>query len=206
MNNKAYKIWKHVAFDTEGEYLSNCCKTPKWLNYKTGLDSRLHNKNQIEKWELKVVEFYSQYDINSNVFSDLVLRVDFDYTRHTDGTAIQRQKTITRILEDWTEAEDEKVMIKYYTTPKEKEEEIQRRRSNIILTLKGKGYWTPFEAVLNDFTDSVEEKLDLFILRWWSDLRDFVLNIDWTDPTYVWIDMDLGWYTARQIFLDELDI
>jgi hypothetical protein len=80
------------------------------------------------------------YNTTTKIFSNLILSVDFEYTRHTDGTAIQREKKITWILEDETEYADKKVMVKYYTTAREKEEEIQRRRKNIILTLKGKGY------------------------------------------------------------------
>ena len=204
MENRAFKIWKYVAFHTEQEYLDNCFKDPKWLNYKNWLSGRLHNKNFIEKWELKLVEFYSNYDVNTEVFSDLVLKVDFEYTRHTDWTAISRTKTITWILEDETESDHLKVMTKYYISPREKEEEIERRRQNIIFTLKG--YGTPFEASLNAFTDSIKDELELFILRGGPDLRNFVLNVDGTDPFYAWMDMDLWGYTARQIFLDELDI
>ena len=206
MSNKAFKVWKLVDFDSDHEYLLNCCKTPKWLNYKTWLRWRIHNKDTIEKWELKLVEFYSEYNTTTKVFSELILKVSFEYTRHTDGTAIQREKKITWIHEDETECAEQKVMVKYYTTPKEKEEEIQRRRKNIILTLKGKGYWTPFESTLNTFTDSIKDKLDLFILRGWDDLRNFIVNLDWSYPVYAWVDVDLWGYTARQIFLDELDI
>ncbi len=206
MENKAFKIWRHVDFDSDNEYLSMCCKTPKWLNYKTWLKSRIHNKDVVYKWELVLVEFYLDYNTTTNVFSDLILKVEFEYTRNADGTAIQREKEITWIHEDGSMCQDTKIMVKYYTTPKEKEEEVQRRRRNIILSLKWKWYGTPFESSLNTFTDSIKDRLDLFILRGWDDLRNFIINIDWLDPLYSWMDMDLWGYTARQIFLNELDI
>lgn len=204
--DKAYKVWAHVEFDSPNEYLNTCCHNPTGLNYRTGLRRRLYNKDTIVKWELVKRRWYANYEASTETYSDEILYVDFAYTRDTNWLAIQRTKVITRLYFDDTECPDKKTMIKYYTTPRAKEEEIQKRRKNLIHSVKGMGYWTPFESILADFTDSIKDMIERFILRWGSELRDYIVNLDGTDQQYAWIDQDLWGYTARQVILSELDI
>lgn len=82
------------------------------------------------------MDYFASFDESTSTYSDLVVFVELVYTRDSNGLAIKRNKIVTRMFEDDTPCQDTKVMLKYYTTPKEKEQEVQKRRSNIIYDLK----------------------------------------------------------------------
>lgn len=127
-----YKIWDYV-----NEPPFNKWHSPTDLDYKKGLNTRLHPKNTFEKGEMKLREYYATATPNpdgSINFTDLVLKEENDYTRDVAGFAISRQQTISWYRDDSTWGPDQKITLKYYDGI-DKIQEGQTRRGNLVDSL-----------------------------------------------------------------------
>lgn len=104
----------------------------KRIDYKTGLDSRLHKRiTDIFRGEVRQVLYWGDENEGAD---DLVLRVDCVYVRDGLGLAQQRTSTRTWYREDGSEHPDVKVTVKVYDAFHQMMEG-RRRRTNVINVL-----------------------------------------------------------------------
>lgn len=108
---------------------------PVGLNYKTHLNRSLIPDRTFVQGELRQVNWYADYNPTTEVYSDLILRVDVTYTRDAAGFALYRDTTRTWIREDDTDAAPVKTTRKYYNG-KDRDLEGIRRRGNIVSQVK----------------------------------------------------------------------
>jgi len=105
--------------------------TPVDHNYKTGLDRSLKGEFTIVKGELVNTKWYAEYDVETDIFSDLVINVGITYTRNELGLALYRETTRTWYLEDGTPASPTKFTSKPYRG-NERTAELECRAKNAI--------------------------------------------------------------------------
>lgn len=114
---------------------------PKGMDYKIGLDTRLHTKPTFhDNGFLIKMEFYATATYNPTKgefdYADLILDATFDYTIDpTTRFVIYRNKTVRWYKEDGTAHPDNKVMFKIYN-PIEMDDEAIQRRKNVIALIK----------------------------------------------------------------------
>lgn len=120
MDCKIYRYMSHSEYDRTAAPVSH--------NYITGLNTRLHAKRTFVKGELQSVEWHS-----NKSFTDMVIRVDIEYTRDSVGFASERTTTRTWIREDESDCPGAKVTVKDYSSDTiHQVEESKRRRKNIV--------------------------------------------------------------------------
>jgi len=90
----------------------------------------LHKKRTITQGELRLVEYYKEYNPSGGTFSNLVLQEYRDYTRDAFGLVQYRTQTTHWLLDDGTTGAT-KQTTKYYS-PTESIAEGITRRTNII--------------------------------------------------------------------------
>lgn len=104
------------------------------LDYVRGLDIRLAPKRNFTNGVLTHVDYYADVSLNQygqEVFSDLVVVEDYEYTRNADGFALARTMTIKWISEAETIHETVKTRVKTYNLT-ESLRETARRRQNVL--------------------------------------------------------------------------
>ena len=128
IDKKYAKIYRYMTDDPPH------CKleAPIDHNYITDLTIRLHPKRTMVKGEVQKVEWFSD-----EATTDLILKVDINYTRDPLGFALDRTTIRTWINEDETENTNTKITKKLYTINlNDQIKEGIRRRSNIVDELK----------------------------------------------------------------------
>ncbi len=119
-----------MAIKTPAKFKVNSSfNSPEHLDY---LILGLYKKRTIVTGELRVIEYYSQYD--GATFNDLVLKEERVFNRDANGVAINRVITITWYLTD-NSIGLVKTTTKFYT-PEETIQEGIDRRTNIIADAK----------------------------------------------------------------------
>ena len=124
-----YKIWDYVNDEPHVPWFS-----PTSLDYKKGLNTRLHPKNTFTKGELTLREYYESATVDAVgavTFSNLVLKEENSYTRDIGGFAVVRSQTISWMRDDETWGPDVKTTLKYYSGI-DKMQEGKKRRSNLV--------------------------------------------------------------------------
>lgn len=121
------KIFRYVP-DTTGRDLY---VAPIDLDYVIGLTTKLHAKRTIVLGEVILVEWYAEYDEDTDTFSDMVVKVEIVYTRNAMGLPLSRVVTRTWYLEDDTPASPTKVTKKFYRG-NERTDELERRAKNAL--------------------------------------------------------------------------
>ena len=108
------------------------------LDYTRGLDRRLAPERTFVNGVLTHVNYYASVSLSpygTEVFDDLVVVEDYEYTRNADGFALARSMTIKWLTEAETYHEVTKNRFKTYNLT-ESIRETDRRRRNILDTLK----------------------------------------------------------------------
>lgn len=114
---------------------------PKGLDYKIGLNTRLHTKPDFNpNGFLQKMEYYTnaQYDttLGEFVYTDKILEAVFNYTIDpTTKFVVHRTKTVRWYKEDGTQHPDQKIMFKIYSAIEMDDEAVQRRK-NVIALIK----------------------------------------------------------------------
>ena len=190
------------------------------INYKTGLNSRLHAKRTFVKGELQKAEWYAYYDgLN---YENKILDVDVIYNRDALGFADSRITTRTWYYEDGTPCDEKKITTKYYTDPVERIQEGKRRRGNLIDILMNNTMGLMIETMAADPLDPVEvggiiqQGRDL-MKEYQGDITAFIeeshtafIDSLTNDTTHTWLDnqpVSLGGSTSiRNYLIAELTI
>ncbi len=111
--------------------LNNSYNSPENINF----DILKFYKNYIViKGELKFVEYYKEYNNETNQYSDLVVKIFNTYNRNPIGIILNRESIIEFYLEDETVG-TKKAWTKYYPDDQAIEEGIKRRK-NLIAQAK----------------------------------------------------------------------
>lgn len=122
------KIYRYV----EDKSLHNLRVAPVGLDYITGLTTKLYPKRTFNKGELNLVEWYGDEEK-----TDLILKVEIDYTRNPLGFADYRTTTRTWYLENGEEASPKKITKKKYSDDMLGQiEEGIKRRGNLVKALQ----------------------------------------------------------------------
>lgn len=185
---------------------------PSRVDFKTGLDIRLHHVHTFDKGELKKTTYYANYDVATRTYSTPVLEETNTFTRDTAGFAQHRVCEIRWYLNDGTLHQECKSLLKVYTELEAIDEGI-RRRSNIInmqsLTLVGfvmmfEGK-TKVDAVLigRAFAAKYQKQIDAFIN---TSVKELITCIE-TDTEFAFLNAQLdSSVSARQYLCSQLNI
>jgi len=103
------------------------------LDFLTSLSIKLHRKQTMVKGEIKVEEYYK--DFNGTVYSGLVVKESNVYTRDSFGFAQYRTTTVEWILKNGQTSDKKKIWKKYYDSLQMIEEGVVRR-GNIVKYLQ----------------------------------------------------------------------
>ena len=208
------KLYRYV--DVAGDYAED--DVPKGIDYKTGLNRRLHPKRTFSKGELQCVEWYAEFD--GTDYTDIIIKVDISYVRDFFGFAISRTTTRTWYNEDGSPNPDTKVTVKYYSDAISRMAEGQKRRGNNIQMLMDNTLKLKLEVQLTDPANPDPAEMNTII----NDGRDFMNQYQVemtsyiseghdsfydaiTSATEAWLDLNpasLGGATIRQYILGEL--
>lgn len=153
MEEKEYQIYQYVMWNPAQRW-----KPPWGVDYKTGLDRRLHPEHTFIKGELQKTVYYEQVTLNpdgSQTFAIPVLQVEFVWHRQPVTTFVYlRESTICWYFVDGTldtDASHAKRLQKFYNNDESIKEGI-RRRANIVDSLKLTNFGL-LQLVLPDATD-----------------------------------------------------
>ena len=140
----------------------------------------LNKKRTIIKGELRLIEYYKNYDVSANTYSDLVVLETRDYVRDEIGIAKSRNQTSNWLLTDVTTG----LTINHtkYYTPEEGIQEGLDRRTNMINFAKTSlldGLKVIYGEPANqnyafDMLTSVKTQIDYFIQGYTQPLREAV--------------------------------
>lgn len=168
----------------------------------------LKKERTFEKWELKKVEYYEDWN-ETDWYVNLIVKEDVVYNRDENGYIDTRDKTITRINEDETEDQDIKQTKKKYS-PSESVKAGERKRANMlsdakIATIGLIAQTTPCDITTAEtmgmpFIVSVDTEMSLYEKWVKQPLLDSITN----DTTHTRLDNDIGGITIRQYLLSEL--
>lgn len=112
--------------------LTNSHESPVNIDYNI---YGLHKKRTIVKGELVLVQYYQNYDVDTNEYSDLAISEHREFLRDPSTfLAYQRNQTINWYLTDDTIGAT-KTSVKYYSLTESIEEGITRRK-NVIAEAK----------------------------------------------------------------------
>lgn len=179
-------------------------EVPYAINFNTGLNTKL-NKQLIQSLgEITEIRHCQHYDPTTDTYSTPVVRERFDYDRNSQTQlANYRTQTIEWYLEDGTVGPHPKVLPKkYYRTPAQKRDELQRKRRNqtgqaALITISalmqqgrseqealkaGQGYWSKISAEVNAY-ETGNPKLLRDRLQtdtepeWLATIRDSILPV-----------------------------
>ena len=104
-------------------------ESPVGIDYKTGLTTRLQERETMVAGELIRVEYFRSYI--DGVFVDLVIDVNITYNRNEAGELISRSVLREWYLEDGSPGEHTKTTVKHYT-PEKADRADAVRRDNIV--------------------------------------------------------------------------
>lgn len=203
---RTFRIYDYVA-DTLNKRIF-----PGFINYKTGLTTRLHPKHDIVRGELRKTVYYADSDgVN---FYVPVLEVNFTWHRDASGFCYRRDSSISYYMNDGSINEQTKDMIKFYNE-QESIEEGRRRRQNIVndITLQ-------LLSMLNQTVTGYSAEAILQMGRDWfklnkTDVETFVEASDKTIYTVIlndstwWMNNvvpDTGGLTIRNIMYDKAQV
>jgi hypothetical protein len=219
------KIYRYIPLELI--YNFNLEDSPIGIDYKRSLTRRLYPKATMVKGELQKMEYYADYDLDNDLYTDKVIEVSIEYTRDLAGYALHRTTTRKWILEgsEINYAQPVKITKKYYIG-KERDEEGVRRRRNITSWLKfiiGNHLITqayleaapsaPSEAEINTklligkiYYSSLSTEIVEFEELSLPNLRDSIVN----NLTDLWLDDNLFGVspitTVRDYLVEELNI
>ena len=123
-----YKIWKLTNYEDQ---LRSTSDDPRQINYKTGLNTRLHPEYTFDKGELTQVKYFETYGDESS----LVLCVDITWERDETKNLTKRTETRKYVIESEGEEIEfgplTKISEKFYDAVTGAKADV-RRRSNIV--------------------------------------------------------------------------
>ena len=215
------KIYDYVPEDRMRGF--NILEAPVNLDYKTGLNVRLHAKNTLAKGELVKTEYFSD-----QALTDKVIQVDIAYNRDAMGFAQNRTVVRRWVMKNNQFHPTIKTTFKDYTinTQDQISEGITRRENLInalqpkilyfmLTTVQGK---TQTEIILmaRSFMDHMEDPITKFIKNSSTetnpmspDIGKKRLWIAFRDAPDTWLDNTpaaLGGATIRQYMMNEVAI
>lgn len=166
---------------------------PVDVDYKTGLDVRLHPKHTLLHGELQKTEYFRDYDPVEKTHSHPILEVHFVYTRDAAGFAVSRTSTIYWYLSDSTIDTTGKTMVKYYSNLEAVAEGI-RRRGNIVndVALRVVGFVMAFDSIeqpaatlrAREFSMDYKTSIDAFVS---VSVKDIITQLS-EDTKYTFLD------------------
>lgn len=129
---KELKVFRYVS-----QSLDDTFEPPMYLNYKSGLNRRLHAERIKVRGEIQTVNYWATATPSATGvdYSDLVIKEEISYQRNPLGFAQTQTKVITWYCEDDSAHPTTKELFKVYA-PIESIFEGERRRRNIISELK----------------------------------------------------------------------
>ena len=205
-----YNIWYTVPFDYAP---SDFSKKPWSLNYKTGLNHRPHPVIEWTKGEVQFVKYYENYDRETGVYSNLLLRVEFDWIRDDNNRLIERRDTRKWTVSGSTDTEpvygsDVKIGSKIYTTQMSDSAD-RRRRNNIVNLLIAQA--EDFGATVFNQTMFRILNAELFAYLETGDPSLLSAITSYVDPDGVpWLDAQVpnapAGYTVRMAIVSQLDL
>lgn len=187
----ALRIWSFVPGATD---LFAC---PFSLDYKIGLDRRLHHVNTYNKGELIKTEYYSEDG------GDLILTVDFTYNRDTDGLVLDRTKVISWIFVDGSVCPNTKTMVKKYD-PWQSVQEIRRRRANVMDGLRGLSKLHSIQTEVSTLLSDLESEIHR-----WIEIGDEAVLTSVQNYSGAWLEAPTTYdanITLRQHILNEISL
>ena len=209
---KEYKIYDMVQTTVVSRVAP-----PFEVNYKSGLSCRLSPKYTFVKGELQKVEFYESSTTLPNfgqLYDNIMLEVDFTYTRDAAGFAVSRTKDIGWYFVDDTLSPIRKLMTKHYTND-QSIREGKRRRGNIIdqmqlpiigMMIQAAGM-TQTDAILEgrSFSAFYRDQINNFIEVSHKQIITDITN----DTTHTWLNAIISadpLLTIRDFIIGELTI
>lgn len=167
------------------------------LDYVRGLDIRLAPERTFDNGVISHIDYYANvtFDVyGQEVFDDLVVCEEYDYTRNSDGFAVARTLTIKWITEAETEHENTKTRYKTYNLT-ESIRETDRRRANILADLKTNMIGL-FVAAMGMSVDQAIQTGQTFFEHHINDIVAFkeigevqsLLDAIAVDATHTWLD------------------
>lgn len=215
------KIYDYVPADRLRGF--NILEAPVNLDYKTGLDIRLHAKNTLIKGELVKTEYFSDQGL-----TDKVLDVAMIYNRDAIGFVLNRTVVRRWVMKNGEYHPTVKTTFKDYTiNPQDQISEGVTRRENSINALQPKVLYfmlttiqgqTQTQIVLaaRAFMDNLEDPITKFIKNSSTitdpaspDLGKKKLWVAFRDAPEAWLDNTpaaLGGATIRQYMMNEVSI
>lgn len=201
-----YKLYEHITDTIDSTVF------PGHIDYKTGLNKRLHPVHELTKGELQKTTYYAVTD--GTTFVDPVLQVTFVWHRDANGFCLRRDSTINYYMNDGSLSTENKYMEKHYNE-QESIDEGRRRRRNIVndinLTVVGLMQMT--------ITDKTDEEILQLGRDWYAtnknDIDNFVETSEQTirgkilsDVTW-WMNNivpNTGGLTIRQIVYSKSEV
>jgi len=187
--------------------------SPTMHNYITGTTLKFFPKRTMIKGEVTRVDYFAD-----EALTDLILRVDIEYTRDALYLALERTVTRTWFREDDTPAPTQKVTKKIYTINIDDQmKEAHRRRQNIIdhllLVVLGMMVATlPGEEMADILTDGrsfnhdLQGEFDTYVAVGGEEIVTVVSGTTVSGITGNWIDnvIDGEGTTIRDYMMEEL--
>lgn len=157
-------------------------------DYKVSLTRRLHPKYVILLGEMWTAEWYADYDPDTDVFSDLILKVQVDYYRNAVNIPLKRITTRTWIREDGTDATPAKITTKFYRG-NERSTEIERRAKNAISMQNTIGLGLIITDQMTNHGKTYEQAVGIgltYASEWYAHFQDESLNFERTLGRAYW--------------------
>ena len=157
--------------------INNSLESPLTLDYDI---LGLNKKRTIINGELRIIEYYKEYDYSAKTYSDLYVSEYRDYVRDQMGLVQYRIQTSNWLLNDNTTGLT-KNFIKYYTEEESIQEGITRRnnvldvsKTTLLNELKIVFGFPLNQSYAFDLLTSVKTELDYFEQGYTQPLRDAV--------------------------------
>lgn len=195
--SEGYKIWFLTDYE---ENLKSPFDSPFTLDYKTGLNVRLHPRFIIDSGELRRAEYYSSYD--GTDYNDIILEVDVVWNRNEAGQLFERIETRRWYNTDDSIGDHVKVTKKYYNKEMAAKAD-SRRRSNIVEHMTALadtfGVLAYVQTMFRDLDDSLTSYEKTGDVRIISEIETY---------EGVWLEVNFPGtpYTLRQVIMSELNV
>jgi hypothetical protein len=205
-SKKNYKIFEYI---TENKSTEEKTVIPKDISYDI---LGLHKKETVVNGDLIEVTYYGEYDENTKIHSNPVIKENRTYTI-SDNVYTKRDIDIVWYYDDETESDDTKHVTKHYDTNKGMAA-MKIRRQNILtssktnlvayLAMSGAGTIDECQLIGIAFLEDLGVGISLY-----ADGNTSVILNTITNSTHTWLDNQvpqINNYTIRNLMLAELDV